>query len=44
MTGPYHSAVITTEGELWTMGNSEAGALGREGSDLSPEKVDFFAS
>lgn len=26
--GPYHSAIITTEGDLYTMGCGDFGALG----------------
>lgn len=26
--GPYHTAIITTEGELYTMGCGDFGALG----------------
>ncbi|KRX03451.1 Regulator of chromosome condensation 1/beta-lactamase-inhibitor protein II [Pseudocohnilembus persalinus] len=44
--GPYHSAVITTEGQLYTMGSGKYGALGLNNAFQSypePQLVEFFA-
>jgi len=44
--GPSHTAVITTEGDLYTFGSSSKPVLGHgkpKGSQTTPKKVDFFA-
>lgn len=44
--GKYHSGVITSNGDLYTFGCGDYGALGIDGSVRSysePRKVDFFS-
>jgi len=44
--GPYHSAVITTNGELYTMGCGKYGALGQDKeaeNEYLPSKINFFS-
>jgi alpha-tubulin suppressor-like RCC1 family protein len=36
-----HTIVLTTEGEAYTFGNNDEGALGREGRENIPLKVNL---
>lgn len=42
MCGGLHSAAITSEGEVYTWGCNDDGALGRSGDENLPAKVDGF--
>lgn len=45
--GPHHTAVVTSDGNLWTFGYDEYGCLGQNisgGVKLNPTKVSFFES
>ena len=39
--GPNHTAVISTEGQLFTFGKTEYGILGRPGKGLYPGQVEL---